>query len=189
MPLIAVVNMLKKTSLIPLITFAVAAVSVSAFGESHQQQSQSPGGRGSQSQSSSDSDSSSDADYAIWKNGGGKVHAKAKVDASAQVDKTSKVGPYVEVGKGAQIRQSILMGDSESAKAKVGKSVVVEGSTIQGAFVLNDRVHVKGSMLQGPIEIKAGVRVTSCTLSATSGKPAVVDADLSDKMAFLPASN
>jgi NDP-sugar pyrophosphorylase family protein len=176
-----------KNSVIALLAAALPAL---AIGSQHQ--SQSPAGSGSQHQQQSPSDSGagesseSDKDYATWPNGGGKVHAQAKVDSSALVDKESKVGPHVVVAKDAKIRQSLLMGGRESAPAKVGKSVVIESSTLQGAFVLGDKVQVKTSMLQGPIEVKAGKKLTSCTLTATPGKPAVINTDLTDKMAFLP---
>jgi NDP-sugar pyrophosphorylase family protein len=131
-------------------------------------------------------DSADDRQYVMWPNGNGKVHLKAKVDASASVDKDSKVGPYVAVEKGAQLVHSIVMGESETKPAKVGAGARLENSTLQGAFVIGDKARVKGTILQGPITVKSGLAITTCTLSAMPGQPATIDKDLTGEMLMLP---
>ena len=78
------------------------------------------------------------------------------------------------------------MGESESGKARVGQNAVIEGSTLQGAFIINSRAKVKSTTLQGPIEIREGIEVTSCMLSAS--QPTVISSAMSNEMKMFPTA-
>ena len=144
-------------------------------------------GGGTQSQSSDSPSLDKTTDYSTWPNGGGKVHRLAHVDKSAQIDAESKVGPFVDIEGGARIQKSLLGGESESKRGRVGESAVIKSTSLQGAFTLEKRVTLLGSTLQGPLQIKEGVTLRSCTISAMAGgSPAVIQHDMSNEMKMYP---
>jgi UDP-3-O-[3-hydroxymyristoyl] glucosamine N-acyltransferase len=147
-----------------LLAAATAFIANTALADQHQSQS----GDGPQLQMSSGTDKD-EADYRVWKHGHGKVHKLAKVDASAEVGPDAKVGPHVVVEAGAKIEKSLLMGSDAQHPLRVGKGAEIEGTTIQG-----------------PFDIKAGIKIHSCQLSGMGPDRFKIDADMSGEMAMYP---
>ncbi len=103
-----------------------------------------------------------------------------------------KIFPFAilaaSVAAGVALRKSLLSGLSADKPGRVAKGAVIEGSTLQGAFDLHNKVIIQNSMLQGPFEIAQKVTLSQCQLSALYGsKPVVIKSDMSKQMMLYPA--